>query len=173
MTSPVTLIIVASRPSEPQVVGGTGVADTHGLTAMAKNVIASGLPTMCLVPAEMSTLQLDLPQDCSVLKQAPVNRLLQRRDDTLARAVQATSDSRGWLFLSASAPPPTLSTILGVAEATLIHPLVVACHDGLPCHPIGFGPEFYSELLQLDSYAGVIRLLRRYPAHSVAVPRLS
>ena len=46
---------------------------------------------------------------------------------------------------------------------------VVPTHQGLPCYPIGFGAEFYSELIRIQSGQDLTRLLARYPSADVAV----
>ncbi|RVU47145.1 nucleotidyltransferase family protein [Rubrivivax rivuli] len=84
---------------------------------------------------------------------------------TIARGVSERSGAPGWVVLPGDMPLVQPGTVLAVAGALEQHPVVYAQHRGRRGHPVAFGAELYSELIQLNNDDGARRVLLRYPAH--------
>ncbi len=84
---------------------------------------------------------------------------------SIAAGVAERSGAPGWLVLPGDMPLVRPGTMLAVASALEQHPVVYAQHRGQRGHPVGFGAELYSELIQLSADDGARRVMLRYPAH--------
>jgi molybdenum cofactor cytidylyltransferase len=88
---------------------------------------------------------------------------------SIASGVAASADAGGWLILPGDMPSLKPSTLLAVAAQLPQHAVVYAQHIGRRGHPVGFGSELYSELVQLSGDEGARRLVARYPSFGVEV----
>jgi molybdenum cofactor cytidylyltransferase len=88
---------------------------------------------------------------------------------SIAAGVSARANAGAWLILPADMPLVQPDTLRAVAQALPQHPVVYAQYQGRRGHPVGFGTELYSELVQLSGDEGARRLIGRYPAHGVEV----
>ena len=163
-----TLIVVAHRPAytsdQPR---AALVHDWRHLQALAETAVQSGLPTLCVIPASLGPLPVALPANCTVLEHRaqPAWAI----EPGIAQAVQATANSPGWLILPSQGAVPSCATIHAVAEALKTNPMAAPSVRGLRACPLGFGPEFYSELIRLQDGGGLDRLLARYPHVDVSM----
>ncbi|NBD20591.1 hypothetical protein GTZ97_07920 [Aquabacterium fontiphilum] len=139
------------------------------MSHIVRNAADSGMPAVCALPYGVAQGTVSLPPTCWVLEQPRASAAAATSIHTLARVVQATSQSPGWLYQPASADLPSGASLQRIAHALQRHALVVPTHQGLPCYPIGFGAEFYSELIRIQSGQDLTRLLARYPSADVAV----
>lgn len=89
---------------------------------------------------------------------------------SIAGGVTARPHARGWLLLPGDMPLVQPATLQALATALPQHLVVYAQHRGRRGHPVGFGPELYSELAMLSGDEGARRLLARYPAQGIEVP---
>jgi len=90
--------------------------------------------------------------------------------DSIMAGVTARPHADGWLILPGDMPLIQPATLRAVADALPQHLAVYAQHLGRRGHPVGFGPELYSELAMLSGDEGARRLLARFPAHGIEVP---
>jgi molybdenum cofactor cytidylyltransferase len=86
---------------------------------------------------------------------------------SIAAGVAARSDGGGWLVLPGDMPLVRPSSIQRVAQGLAHHAVVFAQHRGRRGHPVGFGAELFSELVQLTGDEGARRLMARYPSHGM------
>ncbi len=80
--------------------------------------------------------------------------------DSVAAAVAATSQSRGWLILPADLPLVQSKTLLAVAGALRQHAVVIPCYQGRRGHPVGFGADCRGALLELRGDVGAAAVAR-------------
>ena len=86
---------------------------------------------------------------------------------SIAAGVSAAGDAEGWLIVPADMPLLRPASIMAVADALAHYPVAYAQHTGRQGHPVGFGTELYSELINLQGDEGARRLIARYPSHAV------
>lgn len=88
---------------------------------------------------------------------------------SIAAGVSAAASAPGWLILPGDMPEVQPMTLRAVAAQMMHDPVVFAQYKGRRGHPVGFGPELYSELIALTGDEGARRLLARYAAQPVEV----
>lgn len=88
---------------------------------------------------------------------------------SISAGVAIRPHAAGWLILPGDMPLVQPSTLVAVARLLDHHPVVYAQHRGKRGHPVGFGPELYSELLALRGDEGARRLVARYPAFGIEI----
>jgi len=83
---------------------------------------------------------------------------------SLAAGIDASADSEGWIVALADMPRIAVSTVEAVAR-TLDGgaSIVVPFYQGQRGHPVGFSPEHYDVLRELDSDTGARALLAAHP----------
>jgi len=86
---------------------------------------------------------------------------------SIAAGVRAAGDAEGWLIVPADMPLLRPDSILAVAAALAHYPVAYAQHTGRQGHPVGFGTELYSELVNLQGDEGARRIVARYPSQAV------
>jgi molybdenum cofactor cytidylyltransferase len=86
---------------------------------------------------------------------------------SIAAGVAARSDGAGWLVLPGDMPLVRPSSLLRVAQGLAQHAVVFAQFQGRRGHPVAFGAELFSELVQLTGDEGARRLLARYPSQGI------
>jgi molybdenum cofactor cytidylyltransferase len=86
---------------------------------------------------------------------------------SISAGVNARPQAAGWLVLPGDMPLVRPATLQAVARQLDHHSVVFAQHNGRRGHPVGFGPELYSELAALTGDIGARRLVARYPAFGV------
>lgn len=144
-------------------------ADTV-LALTLQNVIASLLPLVVVTTAALA------PQVRALVAGSDIVTLTDAEADpgfgmgrSIARGVQASGQSPGWLVLPADMPLVRPDTLVAVASALLHHPVAYAQHRGQRGHPVGFSSELYSELSMLAGDEGARRVMARYPSTAVEV----
>ena len=81
----------------------------------------------------------------------------------------ARPHSPGWLVLPGMLQVRP-ATLWRLADDLAAFSLVFPEYQGLRGYPVGFGPEFFSELMALQFHErSTQRLLARYPGHAVEV----
>jgi molybdenum cofactor cytidylyltransferase len=88
---------------------------------------------------------------------------------SISAGVAVRPHAQGWLILPGDMPLVQPSTLVAVARLLDDHAVVYAQHRGKRGHPVGFGPELYSELLALSGDEGARRLVARYPAFGIEI----
>ena len=88
---------------------------------------------------------------------------------SIAAGVGARPHATGWLVLPGDMPLVQPATLKAVAAALDGHAVAFAQHMGRRGHPVAFGAELYSDLVQLAGDEGARRLIARYPAIGVEV----
>ncbi len=86
---------------------------------------------------------------------------------SIAAGVAARSDGGGWLVLPGDMPLVRPSSLVRVAQGLAHHAVVYAQHRGRRGHPVAFGAELFSELVQLSGDEGARRLMARYPSFGI------
>jgi molybdenum cofactor cytidylyltransferase len=81
----------------------------------------------------------------------------------VGQAVQACPQANGWLVMPTPMNQIQVATLRQLASAVHNSPLVRPSHQMQAGYPLGFSPEFYSELVRLNSDSELRRLLSRYP----------
>jgi len=175
-----------SRPAVIVLAAGTGSrfgADGHKLTqrlgassvlgTTLRHAIASHLSVVVVTTEALADTARHLvaSRDVAIVPEAGASSGSQRlgMGYSIACGVSSRPDATGWLVLPGDMPMVQTATILAVAAALDHHPIAYAQHRGRRGHPVGFGAELYSELVQLSGDEGARRLVARYPAHGVEV----
>ena len=81
----------------------------------------------------------------------------------------ARPDAGGWLVLPGDMPLVQPRTLVQVAQGLAQQVVVFAQYRGRRGHPVGFGAELFSELVQLSGDEGARRVMARYPSHGIEV----
>lgn len=142
-----------------------------GLTVIGctlRQALAAQLPLLVVTTAALAPLvarQL-ATRDIVVLSPGEASRGM---GYSIAAGVAERSRSPGWLVLPADMPRVQPTTLRAVAAALAHHAVSYAQYRGHRGHPVGFGAELYSELVQLDGDDGARRVVARYPAQAVEV----
>lgn len=137
------------------------------------NAIASGLSTLVVTtpPLAVEAARWVARRDVVVLPEVggkggePLGM-----GYSIAAGVAARAHARGWLVLPADMPAVTPASIRAVAAALRQHLVVWAQHRGQRGHPVGFSPELYSDLIQLQGDEGARRVVARYPSLGLELP---
>lgn len=149
-------------------------AGTTVLGATVSCAIGSGLPVVVVtVPQLLDTVCAHVPRQAIIVLPDAMDSGRSRplgMGDSIMAGVTARSHADGWLILPGDMPLIQPATLRAVADALPQHLAVYAQHRGRRGHPVGFGPELYSELAMLSGDEGARRLLARFPAHGVEVP---
>ena len=143
-----------------------GAGTVLGSTLRA--VVASGLPMLVVTRApllETAARVVDL-RDIVVLSESEAARGM---GHSIRAGVAERAGSSGWLVLPGDLPLVRPQTLQAVASALSSHPVVFAQVRGRRGHPVGFAPELFPELMQLEGDEGARRLLARYPVHGQEV----
>ena len=82
--------------------------------------------------------------------------------DSIAAAVQKTSQANGWLILPADLPLIQSSSIMAVAMALMNHEVVVPVYQGQRGHPVGFSEVCRQALLSLRGDRGAASVVRSH-----------
>ncbi|MDN0085433.1 nucleotidyltransferase family protein [Crenobacter sp. SG2305] len=89
---------------------------------------------------------------------------------SLAHGVRQRPDADGWLIALADMPHLAESTLTRLAE-TLRHDVIIAPSlNGVRGHPVGFGRDYYEELIALSGDIGAKPLLQRHAARVTLLP---
>ena len=89
---------------------------------------------------------------------------------SLAHGVAASADADGWLIALADMPHVASATIAAVLDALdLPSRIVRPAHAGRAGHPVGFGRDYFDELVALTGDAGAASVIARHPAHLTTV----
>jgi molybdenum cofactor cytidylyltransferase len=88
---------------------------------------------------------------------------------SIAAGVAARSDAGGWLILPGDMPLVSPRTLVLVAQELAQHAVVFAQYRGRRGHPVAFGAELFSELVQLSGDEGARRIIARYPSQGLEV----
>ncbi len=133
-----------------------------------RHAIETQLPVLVVTTAALAPLagQQLATRDVLVLSAGEAARGM---GYSIAAGVAERSGATGWLVLPGDMPLLRPGTLLAVARALEDHPVAYAQYKGRRGHPVGFGAELYSELIQIDGDDGARRVVARYPAHGVDV----
>lgn len=86
---------------------------------------------------------------------------------SIAAGVLARPQAAGWLVLPGDMPLVRPSTLLQVAAGLAQHAVVYAQYRGRRGHPVAFGAELFSDLVQLNGDEGARRVMARYPSFGI------
>jgi molybdenum cofactor cytidylyltransferase len=89
--------------------------------------------------------------------------------DSIAAAVRATTQAKGWLILPADLPLIQSDTLLRVAAALQDHDVVVPTYQGQRGHPVGFSARCAAMLCELHGERGAAGVMRQFAALELAV----
>jgi hypothetical protein len=87
----------------------------------------------------------------------------------VSQAVQACPQSNGWLIMPMPMHLVQLATLRTLSAAVCASPMVCPSYRMQSGYPLGFSSEFYSELVRLQAFSDLRRLLSRYPMLRVDV----
>lgn len=169
--SPALIVLASGRAQRP------GAAVTPLLQAFGRQtVLATTLghaietrwPVVVVTTARLAPLVAPLiaTRDLVVLDDEALARGV---GHAIAAGAAVRADAGGWLVLPADMPLVRPGSMRAVGEALAEHPVTYAQHRGRRGHPVGFGAELLSELLELNGDEGARRLVARYPAAGVEV----
>lgn len=125
---------------------------------------SAGMQTICVVCPDTDVSQAELPPACHILNSPKTPSWIERG---IACAVEATSQSSGWLILAAQAPSPPdniwqmMIEVIGSGQTA-----AMPSRDSRET-AICLGSEFYSELIKLNRAGDLKRLMYRYPMHII------
>ena len=148
--------------------------DADMLEATLRVAVASGLPVLAVTTEALQArarTQL-AARDVAVLPevlQADGRTATAGLSECIAAGVGARPGASGWVVLPGDMPLVLPSTLVAVAQALRVHAVAYAQHAGRRGHPVGFGAELYSELVQLPDDSAARRLVARYPSCGVDV----
>ncbi|MBK9443758.1 MAG: nucleotidyltransferase family protein [Comamonadaceae bacterium] len=142
-----TVIILASGQGKRFTASGGA---THKLQArlMGKTVLQHTLDAVC-----GSGLPWHLEDECHP-----------GMGDSIAAAVQKTSQANGWLILPADLPFIQSTSLKAVAVALTNQEVVVPVYRGQRGHPVGFSVVCRHALLDLQGDRGAARVVQSYAA---------
>ncbi|TCV90542.1 nucleotidyltransferase family protein [Sulfurirhabdus autotrophica] len=90
---------------------------------------------------------------------------------SLACGVAASQNSSGWIIALADMPYIQTGTVTSVAKSLRTGVSIVApSYQGKRGHPVGFGREFYSDLVQLNGDQGARQLLSKHASSLQLIP---
>ena len=177
-TQRVIIVLAAGR-------GSRFVAASHKLAApfgeegvlarTLRHAIASNMPVVVVTTEPFADLARSsiAARDVVVLPEVgvagdhPTKALGMGR--SISAGVQARPHADGWLVLPGDMPLVRPATMQAVARELDRHSVVYAQHGGRRGHPVGFGAELFSELIELSGDQGARRLVARYPAIGLEV----
>jgi len=81
---------------------------------------------------------------------------------SLAHGVRQRPDAAGWLIALADMPLLAPITLATLAESLASDAIVAPSLDGVRGHPVGFGHDYYVELIALSGDVGAKPLLQRH-----------
>lgn len=84
--------------------------------------------------------------------------------DSIAAGVRATPDAPGWLILPGDLPLVQGASLRAVADALAQHAVVIASHQGVRGHPVGFSVICREGLLGLKGNQGAALVVRAQEA---------
>ncbi len=84
--------------------------------------------------------------------------------DSIAAAVRATPDARGWLVLPGDLPLVQPESLVRVMQGLARHAVVMPSHQGKRGHPVGFSAACREGLLQLAGDQGAVSVVRTQQA---------
>jgi molybdenum cofactor cytidylyltransferase len=87
--------------------------------------------------------------------------------DSIAAAVRATRDARGWLILPGDLPLVLPATLQAVAAALADSEVVLPHYRGQRGHPVGFSAACGDELAALTGAGGAATVVRAHSAASM------
>ena len=171
LNRPVVVVLAAGKGSRfagPQHKLAQPFGSSSVLGSVLAGVQARGLPLVVVATSAMAqeAARFVSPRDIVVVRDEDTARGM---GHSIAAGVSARADAPGWLVLPGDMPLVQPATLLTVAEAVAMHPVVYAQHQGRRGHPVGFAAELLSELLQLSGDEGARRLVARYPAYGAEV----
>jgi molybdenum cofactor cytidylyltransferase len=89
--------------------------------------------------------------------------------DSIAAAVRATPDARGWLIVLGDLPLIQASTLRTLAGALLLHDVVVPVFNGRRGHPVGFSARCREALLSLAGDRGAASVVQLFGGVEISV----
>lgn len=137
--------------------------------ALAQTLRTCGLPILVVTDQAPTTLGASPGGLALHHLRLQAMHVLDRHIEALIEGVLLTSRSPGWIWVPADTPMLSPITVLAVANALRVSPLVHAEHAQQEGIPLGVSPEFFSELIQLNGYRDMARFRNRYPAQAVPV----
>lgn len=89
--------------------------------------------------------------------------------DSIAAAVSAEADHRGWLIVLGDMPFIHVDTLKRVADALSPDAISVPVYDGRHGHPVGFGRDFGPSLMGLAGEEGARKIFKGAKVNAVVV----
>ncbi len=90
---------------------------------------------------------------------------------SLACGIAASQNSTGWIIALADMPYIQPETITNVAKFLRTGvPIAAPSYQGKRGHPVGFGREFYNELIQLTGDQGARQILHTHASRLQLIP---
>jgi molybdenum cofactor cytidylyltransferase len=172
MNSVPTVIVLAAGQGQRFAGAGHKLSQTLGmgtvLGATLEKVLASHMPVLVVTTAALAAIasQHVAARDVLVLPDGVASRGM---GHSIAAGVAARANASAWLLLPGDMPLVQPSSMHAVANALALNAAAYAQHRGRRGHPVGFGPELYTELISLTGDEGARRILARFPAAAVDV----
>jgi molybdenum cofactor cytidylyltransferase len=131
-----------------------------------EKVLASHMPVLVVTTAALAKVasQHVAARDVLVLPDSVARCGM---GHSIAAGVAARANAHGWLLLPGDMPLVQPTSLHAVARALTLNAAAFAQHRGRRGHPVGFGPELYTELTTLTGDEGARRILARFPAVAV------
>jgi molybdenum cofactor cytidylyltransferase len=172
MNSVPTVIVLAAGQGQRFSGNGHKLAQVLGantvLGATLEKVLASHLPVLVVTTAALAGVASQHVAACDVLV-LPDSVAGRGMGHSIAAGVAARANAHGWLLLPGDMPLVRPTSLHAVARALALNAAAYAQHRGRRGHPVGFGPELYTELTSLTGDEGARRILARFPALAVDV----
>ena len=89
--------------------------------------------------------------------------------DSISAAVRATANAPGWLILPADLPLICPDTLLQVALADPLLPVVIPVYEGQRGHPVRFMAGCGPQLMKLEGHQGAAKVVRSQEVVEIAV----
>ena len=89
--------------------------------------------------------------------------------DSIAAAVRATQEAKGWLILPGDLPLIQSATLVTLAAALRHHEVVVPTCNGQRGHPVGFSAKCRDSLLNLQGNQGAALVIRSFNAIEIVI----
>lgn len=144
-SQPIVIVLAAGKGQRYLASGGT----THKLAA---SLAGSTVLAHVVSAVEASGLQVH------IVKSAASDGMA----DSIAAGVCATADAAGWLILPGDLPLIQPESLRRVADALVLHKVVVPHYCGQQGHPVGFGKACCDALSRLSGDVGAKSVIQKY-----------
>lgn len=178
---PTLLIVVDSADSEkdclPRSPNDQALQLYDQLNTALLRGIKTGLPLALVASKEAAKRAKQILPGNAIAELPDEIRFCINSGDALPKAIALGvanwPNAHGWIILPTSTSTLEAETLTAIAKAMVSQSIVYTQHNQQPAPPIGFGSEFFSELIRIQSRRELDRLINRYPSICLGTSELA